>query len=62
VHTNVARLQDVVASRPDADLAVFPELFLGAGRPEPAVDYLRHARGELPVRSPVQFSPSGGRP
>jgi predicted amidohydrolase len=28
VHTNVARLQEVVASRPEVDLAVFPELFL----------------------------------
>jgi predicted amidohydrolase len=29
-------------------------------RPEPTVDYLRHTRGELPVRSPVPSSPSGG--
>jgi predicted amidohydrolase len=28
VHMNVARLQEIVASRPEADLAVFPELFL----------------------------------
>jgi predicted amidohydrolase len=28
VHMNVARLQEIVASRPGADLAVFPELFL----------------------------------
>lgn len=31
-------------------------------RPEPSVDYLRHSRGELPVRSPVPSSPSGGSP
>jgi len=29
-------------------------------RPAPNLDYLRHARGELPVRSPVPSSPSGG--
>jgi predicted amidohydrolase len=30
--------------------------------PVPSVDYLQHSRGELPVRSPVPSSPSGGTP
>ena len=33
-----------------------------ADRPAPSVDYLRQSRGELPVRSPVPSSPSGGSP
>ena len=31
-------------------------------RADAAVDYLRHARGELPVRGPVHSSPPGGSP
>jgi predicted amidohydrolase len=31
-------------------------------RPDAAVDYLRHARGELPVRAAVPSSPPGGSP
>jgi predicted amidohydrolase len=40
-------------------------LVMAVGRPErpdAAVDYLRHARGELPVRAAVPSSPPGGSP
>jgi predicted amidohydrolase len=40
-------------------------LVVGAGRadrPDPALDYPRLARGELPVRGPVPSAPTGGSP
>jgi len=34
----------------------------GSAAPDADVDYLRHARGELPVRAPVPSSPPGANP
>jgi predicted amidohydrolase len=71
VHTNVARLQDVLARRPDADVAVFPELFLsGYDLPRareraiephgPELEAIRRTAGETSTAVVVGFAERDG--